>query len=171
MVPAVACCRESLIVMRLAAVVVLVFAGLMPAAAQDARLPDDPAKVASVLKDAGLFGTWAVDCEAAATPANPHVSIMLAAAGTVLERHELGSDYEVNDYRVVAAQRLSKTRVSVEVLFQPGSEREQEQQLIFAVGNDTRRTILNHIVGGAVLVKDGLVAGHSAKTPTLRKCG
>ena len=156
MVLAVACCRESLVVMRLAAVVVLVLTGLMPAAAQDVRPSVGSAKVAAVLKDAGLFGTWAVDCDAAATPANPHVSIMLAGAGTVLERHELGSDYE---------------RVSVEVLFQPGSEREQEQHLIFTVGNGTRRTIFNHIVGGTVLVKDGLVAGHSAKTPTLKKCG
>lgn len=157
--------------MRLAAVVVLVLAGLMPAAAQDTGPSVDPAKVAAVLKDAGLFGTWAVDCDAAATPANPHVSIMLAGAGTVLERHELGSDYEVNDYRVIAAQRLSKTRISVEVLFKPGSEHEQEQHLIFAVGNGTRRTVFNRIVGGAVLVKNGIVTGHSAKTPTLRKCG
>jgi hypothetical protein len=156
--------------MRLAAVVVLVFAGLGPAAAQDARPSADPAKVEAVLRDAGLFGTWAVDCGRPATPANPHVSIVLAG-GAVLERHELGTDYEINTYRVIDAKRLSATRVSVEVLFKPGSENEQTQDLVFRVSKDTRRTIFNRVEGGAVVVKDGIVAGHNVKTPTLKRCG
>jgi len=157
--------------MRLVAVFVFAFAGAIPAAAQDARAAVDPVQVETVLRDAGLFGTFAVDCAAAATPANPHVSIMLADAGNVIERHELGGDYEINNYRVVSAQRLSKSRVSVEVLFKPGSEREQEQHLVFAIGEATRRTIFNRIEGGAVVVKDGVVSGAGVKTPTLRKCG
>jgi hypothetical protein len=157
--------------MRLAAVVVLVLVGLMPAAAQDAKPPADAAATETVLRDAGLFGTWAVDCHAPATPANPHVSIVLADAGSVIERHELGPDYDVNNYRVIAAKRLSATRVAVEVLFKPGSEREQTQRLIFDVQNDTRRTIFNRVVGGPVVVRDGVVAGHRVKTPTLKRCG
>lgn len=158
--------------MRFAAVVVLVIAGLMPAAARDATPPavDNPA-IEAVLRDAGLFGTWAVDCEAAATPANPHVSIVLADAGAVIERHELGPDYEINNYRVIAASRLSPTRVSVEVLFKPGTEREQTQHLVLDVENDTRRTMFNQSAGGPVVVRDGVVAGHKVKTPTLKKCG
>lgn len=158
--------------MRFAAVVVLVFAGLMPAAAKDAPPPtvDNP-HIEAVLRDAGLFGTWAVDCGAPATPANPHVSIVLAGAGAVIERHELGPDYEINNYRVIAASRLAKTRVSVEVLFKPGTDREQQQRLVIAVENDTRRTLFNQIEGGPVVVKDGVVVGHKTKTPTLRKCG
>jgi hypothetical protein len=152
--------------MRLAAVVLVLFAGLVPAAAQDAG----SAAIETVLRDAGLFGAWAVDCKAEATPANPHVSILLDA-GTVIERHELGPQYEINNYRVTAAKRLSKTRVSVDVLFKPGTEREERQQLILAVGPDTRRTIFNRIVDGPVVVRDGVVAGHKARTPTLRKCG
>ena len=144
---------------------------MLPAAAQDVSPPADVATIEAVLRDAGLFGTWAVDCQAGPTPANPHVSILMADGGSVIERHELGSGYEVNNYRVVAAQRLSQTRVSVDVLFKPGSEREQEQSLVFAVENDTRRTMFNHIVGGAVVVKDGVVADHNVKTPVLKKCG
>jgi hypothetical protein len=158
--------------MRFAAVVVFVIAGLMPAVAKDATPPavDNPG-IEAVLRDAGLFGTWAVDCGAPATPANPHVSIVLADAGAVIERHELGPEYEINNYRVIAANRLSKTRVAVEVLFKPGSQREQNQELIFVVGHDTRRTMYNRIAGGKVVVKDGVVAGHGVKTPVLRKCG
>ena len=143
----------------------------MPAAAQDAKAPADAAAIEAVLRDAGLFGTWAVDCQSAPTPANPHVSILIADGGGVIERHELGGNYETNNYSVIAAKRLSSTRVSVEVLFKPGSEREQEQSLVFAVDNGTRRTMFNRIAGGAVLVKDGVVAGHKVKTPVLKKCG
>lgn len=158
--------------MRFAAVVVLLIAGLMPAAAKDAPPPavDNPG-IEAVLRDAGLFGTWAVDCNAPATPANPHVSILLADAGSVIERHELGPDYEINNYRVIAASRLSKTRVAVEVLFKPGTDREQTQKLIFDVENNTRRTVFNQIAGGPVVVNDGVVVGHKAKTPTLGRCG
>jgi hypothetical protein len=157
--------------MRFAAIVLFVLAGLMPAAAQDAKPPADAARVEAVLRDAGLFGTWAVDCQGAPTPGNPHVTILMADGGSVIERHELGGDYEINNYRVVAAERLSKTRVSVDVLFKPGSEREQEQNLVLAVENGTRRTMFNRIAGGTVVVKDGIVAGHKVKTPVLRKCG
>ena len=157
--------------MRLAAFVLLVLTGVLPAAAQDARPPVDVAKIEAVLRDAGMFGTWAVDCQAAPTPANPHVSMLMADGGSVIERHELGGDFEINIYQVVAAMRLSKTRVSVDVLFKPGSAREQEQSLVFAIENETRRTMFNRIAGGTVVVKDGIVAGHNVKTPVLKKCG
>ena len=156
---------------RFAAFALLVLAGVLPAEAQDAKPPVNAAGIEAVLRDAGLFGTWAVDCDAPAAPANPHVSIVLADAGTVIERHELGPDYEINNYRVIAASRLSTTRVAVEVLFKPGSTREQTQKLIFDVENDRRRTLFNQVAGGPVVVKDGVVVGHKVKTPTLGKCG
>ena len=157
--------------MRFAALVVLTLTVVLPAAAQDVRAPGDAPAIEAVLRGAGLFGTWAVDCEGAPTPANPRVSILVADGGSVIERHELGGDYEINNYRVVAAKRLSTTRVEVEVLFKPGSEREQEQRLILDVEKDTRRTIFNQIAGGKVVVRDGVVAGHKVRTPVLKKCG
>lgn len=157
--------------MRLAAVVFIVLAGVAPVAAQDANPIAINAGIETVLRDAGLFGAWAVDCGAPPTPANPHVSLLLADAGAVIERHELGPNYEVNDYRVIAAKRLSRTRVSVDVRFKPGSDREEEQRIVFAVEHGTRRTMYNRVVGGPVVVKDGVVAGRDVKTPTLRKCG
>ena len=156
---------------RFAAFALLVLAGVLPAEAQDAKPPVNAAGIEAVLRDAGLFGTWAVDCEGAPTPLNPHVSILMADGGSVVERHELGGDYEINTYRVIAAKRLSKTRVAVEVLFKPDSERQQEQSLVLAVEHGTRRTMYNRIAGGAVVVRGGVVAGHNAKTPALKKCG
>ena len=158
--------------MRVAVFAVLAaLAGLSPAVARDPSPPANDTGIEAVLRDAGLFGTWAVDCEAAPAPANPHVSILMGDAGNVIERHELGGDYEINNYRVIAAKRLSQSRVSVEVLFKPGSDREEEQSLVLAVENGTRRTMFNRIAGGAVVVKDGVVAGHKVKTPALKKCG
>jgi hypothetical protein len=171
MVTLVRAVAEVIIVMRLATLAAFFLVAVSPAAAQDAKPPADATTVEAVLRDAGLFGTWAVDCDAPAAPANPHVSIVLADAGTVIERHELGPDYEINNYRVIAASRLSMTRVAVEVLFKPGSTREQTQKLIFDVENDRRRTLFNQVAGGPVVVKDGVVVGHKVKTPTLGKCG
>jgi len=161
--------------MRVAAFLVLLGAAVHSAAATEAAsaTPATTGKpaVAAVLKDFGLFGAWAVHCAQPATPANPHVSIIETEPGTVVERHDLGPEYESNSYSVVAAEALSKTRVSLDVVFRPGTEREERQRLIFRVVHDTRRTMYNRIENGAVVVKDGIVVGGGAHTPLLHKCG
>ncbi len=158
--------------MRVAAFLVLLVAGLQSAAATEAApaATTKPA-IAAVLKDFGLFGAWAVKCAAPATPANPHVSIVETGPDTVVERHDLGPEYETNSYHVIAAAPLSKTRVSVDVVFKPGTERQEQQRLIFRVEHDTRRTLYNRIDNGAVVVKDGVVVGRGVHTPLLHRCG
>jgi hypothetical protein len=158
--------------MRIAAFLVLLVAGIHSAAATEAAAPDagKPA-IAAVLRDFGLFGAWAVNCALPATPANPHVSIVETQPGVVVERHELGPEYETNSYSVTAAAPVSTTRVSLDVVFKPGADGEQRQRLILRVEHDTRRTMYNRIEHGAVLVKDGIVVGHGVHTPVLHKCG
>ena len=90
-----------------------------------------------------LFGTWAADCQQPASPANPHVSITTPSPGLVLEDHDLGPDFAVNRYSVLAAERLSAERISVAVIFQPGTETEERQKLVFLVREGTRRTMFN----------------------------
>jgi hypothetical protein len=157
--------------MRVAAFLLLLVAGLNSAAATEAApaAATKPA-VAAVLKDFGLFGAWAVNCAMPATPANPHVSIFEMQPDTVIERHDLGPEYETNSYRVIAAEPLSKTRVSVDVVFRPGASG-QPQRLIFRVEHGMRRTMFNRIENGAVVVKDGIVVGRGLKTPLLHRCG
>ena len=170
--------------MRVAALLVLLVAASHPAAAAQAASPAQAASaepsgptasakpaVATVLKDFGLFGAWAVNCAAPATPANPHVGIVETQPNTVIERHDLGPEYETNSYRVIAAEPLSKTRVSVDVVFKPATERPERQRLIFRVEHDTRRTMYNRVETGAVVVKDGIVVGRGARTPLLHRCG
>jgi len=158
--------------MRAAAFPVLLFAALLPAAGtQAAPASTDKPAVAAVLKDFGLFGAWAVDCGEPATPANPHVSIIETEPGNVVERHDLGPEYETNSYSVIAAEPVSKTRVSVDVVFKPGTDRQEQQRLVFRVDHDTRRTMYNRVEHGGVVVKDGVVVGHGVRTPILHKCG
>jgi len=145
--------------MRLVAVLVLV--GATSAAA---------APVDMLFQEFGLFGTWAPDCKQPATPANPHVSITIPSPGLVREDHDLGPNYTVNHYSMLSAERLSPDELSVEVIFQPGTETEERQKLVFQVRKDTRRTMFNQPQDGPVRVKDGIVLARGAKTPVLNKC-
>ncbi len=142
-------------------VVVLVLAGATSAAA---------APVDMVFQEFGLFGTWAPDCKQSATPTNPHVSITTPSPGLVREDHDLGPNYTVNHYSMLSAERLSADELSVEVIFQPGTETEERQKLVFLVRKDTRRTMFNQPDNGPVRVKDGIVLARGAKTPILNKC-
>ena len=101
--------------MRIALVLVLALVTSLPAAADTGPL------VEQVFREFGLFGTWATNCQGPATPANPHVTISMPTAGVVLEDHDLGADYALNRYSVLAAQRISAERLAVDVIFQPGT--------------------------------------------------
>lgn len=159
------------------ALVAVVFCGVFfafPAPAQQ-RPPADSSQNADALErlfqNAGLFGTWALDCAQPASPTNPRVNVSAPTEGLVMEVHDLGPDASPNIYSVLTAERQGGDRVAVEVLFQPGTETEQKQKLIIQVRKDSRRTLFNQPEGGAVRVKDGVVVGTTFKTPTLKKCG
>ena len=128
------------------------------------------APVDTLFQEFGLFGTWAPDCKQPATPANPHVSITTPSPGLVREDHDLGPSYTVNRYSMLSAERLSPDELSVEVIFQPGTETEERQKLVFRVRKDTRRTMFNQPDDGPVRVKDGIVLARGTKTPVLNKC-
>ena len=149
--------------MRIAAVLLLAAATAMPAAAQAAS--------ADVLfQQFGLFGTWAIDCQQPAAPANPHVSITTPSVGLVLEEHDLGPDYATNHYSILSAEQGSAEQLTVAVIFQPGAEGEERQQLTFLIRKGTRRTLFNQPDGGAVRVKNGIALANGNKTPVLKKC-
>jgi len=149
--------------MRIAAFMVVAVAAAVQTAAQAA-----PADV--LFQQFGLFGTWASDCGRRASPDNPHVNIATSSPGLVVENHDFGRDYAVNQYSVLSAERLSDDRLSVEVIFQPGTDAEERQKLVFLVHDRTRRTLFNQPAGGAVRVKDGIVLARGIKTPVLMKC-
>jgi hypothetical protein len=99
--------------MRIAAVIFSAALTLSPAAASPS--------VEEAFRAFGLLGSWAADCKQSATLANPRVSITTSGAGTVLEEHDLGSDFARNRYSVLSAEKISATRLSVAVIFQAGA--------------------------------------------------
>lgn len=144
---------------------VLIVAGIAAASA-----PLHAAEADVLFQEFALFGTWAADCKAAASPSNPHVSITTPAPGVVLEEHDLGPNYAINRYSMVSAERLSAQELSVETIFQPGTEVEERQKLVFLAHDGTRRTMFNQPDNGPVRVKDGIVLARDTPTPVLHKC-
>jgi len=151
-------------VMRFALVLILALVTSLPAAADTGPL------VEQVFHQFKLFGTWAINCQGEATPTNPRVTIGMPTAGVVIEDHDLGTDYALNRYSVLAAQRITAERLAVDVIFQPGSPGEARQKLEFLVRDGTRRTMFNQSDGGPVRVKGGIALARGSKTPLLRKC-
>jgi hypothetical protein len=148
--------------MRIAAGILAALVTILPAAASPST--------EEVFRSFDLFGSWSDDCELPASPEHPHITVIMPSPGLVLESHDLGADYETNRYSVLSAERISATRLSVEVIFQPGAQNEEGQKLEFLVRNGTRRTMLNQPQGGAVRVKNGIALAHHIKTPVLTKC-
>ncbi len=148
--------------MRIMAAIVLALMTANPAAAAPS--------VEELFRAFDLFGHWAADCQESATPANPHVSILISSPGVVLEEHNLGKEFALNRYSVLSAARVSVTRLSAEVIFMPGTQGEERQKLTFQIRKGTRRTMFNQPDGGKVRVKDGVALAHGIKTPVLKKC-
>ena len=155
--------------MRIAAVLVLAFVTAIPSTVLPAAADSGP-PVEQLFQQFGLFGTWATNCQGPAAPANPRVTISMPTAGLVLEEHDLGADFALNRYSVLAAQRIAAERLSVNVIFQPGTAGEERQRLEFLVHAGTRRTMFNQPDGGPVRVKGGIVLARGSKAPLLRKC-
>lgn len=154
--------------------VALLFVGLTFSGTAFAEPPAEPTtqpSIENVFQSFNLMGDWAIDCERPASPANPHVAISAPSPGLVLEEHSLGDEYAVNRYSVLSAAKLSSERLSVEVMFGPGTENEQRQKLVLQVRKGTRRTMFNQPDGGEVRVKDGIALSHGTRTPLLKKCG
>jgi hypothetical protein len=145
-----------------AAAVFLFLAAALPAAATSS--------IDELFHRLGLFGTWAGNCAAPASPANPHVTIHAIAPGIILEDHDLGPDNEVNRYSILSAEQLSANQIALQVIFQPGKEDEERQKLVWSVRDGTLRTLFNQPQGGPVRVKDGVAVGYGVATPVLRKC-
>jgi len=161
----------------LVAVLLCCVAFVSPAAAQSEQQPETsdsaaaaPETLELLFKQLDLFGAWAADCTQPPSPANPHVNIVSPAEGLVIELHDMGPGYAANQYSVLTANPQSGSRLTVEMLFQPGAANEERQTLTFLLGSNTRRTMFNQPQGGAARVKDGVIVGRNAKTPTLKKC-
>ena len=145
-------------------------AALVLAAAISAAAAAAASSTEDLFVQFGLFGTWAVDCKQIASPENPHVNITTPSPGLILEDHDLGEGSAVNRYSILSAEKLSANRLAVQVIFQPGKDTEERQQLVWAVHDRTLRTLFNQPQDGPVRVKDGVAVAYGVATPLLKKC-
>jgi hypothetical protein len=153
--------------MRAVSALVLVLL-MSPALAQPSKPP--PKSAAEVFAHYRLFGEWAVDCAADASPSNPHVTVTRDAGG-IVETHDLGQGYAMNRYSISEARAVSPTRVALKASFQADDRAAQPQELVVSVRGETRRTLFTKVEGGPVRVRHGRVVGYRLATPRLRKCG
>lgn len=148
--------------MRKAGLAVLLILLVLPVAAEPS--PQD------LFRQFDLFGTWASDCDEPAMVDNVYVTVVMEDSGQIVEDHDLGPAGVINRYRIISARRLTPTRMAVEVVFQPGTEREARQKLEWLIEDGTRRTMFNQPEDGPPVVKDGIALAVSIETPVLRKC-
>ena len=140
------------------------------AVALSAAAAAGPLTTEELFNEFHLFGNWALDCKREAAPDNPHVTITMPSPGVIIEDHDLGTENAVNRYSVLSAQKLSDTRLAVQVIFQPGRDNEERQKLVWAFGSGSRRTMFTQPEDGPVRVKDGVAVTYGVATPVLHKC-
>jgi hypothetical protein len=139
-------------------VAVIVAAGL--ACAQSAN---------GAVKEFGLIGTWADNCNARPGPANQHATFSVTARGTVLLRNDFGPDYGDMIYRVLEATRISQFRISLRQVLTTDGEVALDTVMLKA--NAKVRIWSSHGVDGRQYVEDGLVpSANNRETGWMERC-
>jgi len=67
----------------------------------------------SAVREFGLFGTWADDCNTNPSPLNQYASFSISSRGTIQLRNDFGPDYGDMIYRIVDAKRIGLFRISL----------------------------------------------------------
>ena len=132
-------------------------AGAVPAQAQE---------VAGILNAFGLFGSWAIECGAPASPGNVVQTVGWTGREPVEYSETIGAGAAANRYRVVSARMPDATTLVMQVLL---NGRFTENLTIAKYGNDAIRTMTNQTWNG-FLVENGVVVASGRPTPWLRKC-
>jgi ATP-dependent protease ClpP protease subunit len=112
----------------------------------------------------GLYGSWAVDCRAPASPANSILSLTPIASGGVAYHLSMGGsppDFEtpVRDLRVTDREIAFSVPVSGKV-----------QHVVLSKSGDRLRSMQSHSDDGRVVVKDGINLASGKETPSLERC-
>ena len=142
------------------------FLGAAAAATVVSLCSAQAATVSETLRDFGLLGSWATQCNAAATIDNNHRTYSVVSEDIVQEYNDLGPDYEPNIATITAAGRVAPNQLQINSTLQSGAVR----TLLIVMRGNTIRTMSNVRSDGAVLVKDGIVQSNGNATPALTRC-
>jgi hypothetical protein len=132
----------------------------------------DPACAQSpngAVKEFGLLGTWADNCNAQPGPANQHATFSVTSRGTVILRNDFGPSYGDMIYRVVEATRLSQFRISLRQVLTTDSEVALDTVMLKA--NAKVRIWSSQGIDGRQYVEDGLVpSANNRETGWMERC-
>ncbi len=140
-----------------------VFAALFAAAG---TVPAQAQEVAGILNAFGLFGSWAIECGAPASPGNVVQTVGWTGREPVEYSETIGAGAAAKRYRVVSARMPDATTLVMRVLL---NGRFSENLTIAKYGNDAIRTMTNQAWNG-FLVQNGVILASGRPTPWLRKC-
>ena len=120
--------------------------------------------VTDTLRDFGLLGTWAVECNQLPSPGNEHAIFALTSIGTVQLRNDFGIEYDEMIYRIVAANQVGADKLALRQVLVSDSRIVLDNVML---KNDERvRMWSSRGADGTTLVWDGVVPmtnGHETR--------
>jgi hypothetical protein len=123
----------------------------------------------SAIKEFGLFGTWAGDCNANPGPANQYASFSVTSRGIVLLHNDFGPDYGDMVYRIVDAKRVGQFRISLRQLLTTDDQIALDTVMLRA--QERIRIWSSRGADGSEYVQDGLVpAANNHETGWMERC-
>jgi hypothetical protein len=121
------------------------------------------------IKDFGLLGTWADNCNRQPGPSNQHATFSVTSRGSVLLRNDFGPSYGDMIYRVVEAARLSQFRLSLRQVLTTDSGVVLDTVMLRA--NAKVRIWSSRGADGREYVEDGLVpSANNRETGWMERC-
>jgi hypothetical protein len=121
---------------------------------------------ASVLKDFGLTGSWALDCSHPPTLSNGWDSYNAQPSGAVERRTDLGPGNKPNIYLITGAKNLGNNQVSMSVRFNNSTD----EEIVISIIAGKERTVSTKLSDGTFLVQNGIVVRSGVMTPALTHC-
>jgi hypothetical protein len=141
----------------------IVFVQLLSATFASAQSPTN------AVKEFGLFGTWAGDCNANPSPANQYASFSVTSRGTIHLRNDFGPDYGDMVYRIVDARRIGQFQISLRQLLMTDDQVALDTVMMKA--KDRIRIWSSRGADGSEYVQDGLVpAANNHETGWMERC-
>jgi hypothetical protein len=121
------------------------------------------------IKEFGLLGTWADNCNAAPGPSNQHATFSVTSGGTVLLQNDFGPVYGDMLYRVVDAKRISQFRLSLRQVLTTDENVVLDTVMLRA--NARVRIWSSRGIDGRQYVEDGLVpTANNRETDWMERC-
>jgi hypothetical protein len=123
----------------------------------------------SAIKEFGLLGIWADDCNLSPSPSNQHASFSVTSRGVIQLRNDFGPDYGDMLYRIVDAKRVGRFRISLRQLLT--TDDQVALDIVILKSNDRIRVWSSRGAEGSEYVQHGLIpAANNRETSWMERC-